>query len=165
MNFESLGNIGDFVGGIGVIVTLAYLALQIRQNTAATKADSYQSVIALASEWSRDLSLDAEICDVLDRGARDLGSLDHIERIRFTLAMSSHFRNMENLHHKFLSGNVDASVWNGWANRTLAFMDAPGTRAWWELNASAFSADFRGFILSAPERAEVPEAFGLDIPQ
>ena len=87
MNFESLGNIGDFVGGIGVIVTLAYLALQIRQNTAATKADSYQSVIALASEWSRDLSLDAEICDVLDRGARDLGSLDHIERIRFTLAM------------------------------------------------------------------------------
>ncbi len=27
---EALGNIGDFVGGIGVVVTLLYLAVQIR---------------------------------------------------------------------------------------------------------------------------------------
>ena len=30
---EDLGNIGDFLGGIGVVVTLVYLAYQIRQNT------------------------------------------------------------------------------------------------------------------------------------
>ena len=28
-----LGNIGDFLGSIGVIVSLVYLAVQIRQNT------------------------------------------------------------------------------------------------------------------------------------
>jgi hypothetical protein len=30
---EALGNIGDFIGGLGVVVTLAYLAVQIRHNT------------------------------------------------------------------------------------------------------------------------------------
>ena len=30
---EALGNLGDFVGGVAVIVTLLYLASQIRQNT------------------------------------------------------------------------------------------------------------------------------------
>jgi hypothetical protein len=30
---EDLGNLGDFLGGIGVIITLIYLATQIRQNT------------------------------------------------------------------------------------------------------------------------------------
>jgi hypothetical protein len=28
---ETLGNIGDFIGGIGVVVTLAYLALAHRE--------------------------------------------------------------------------------------------------------------------------------------
>ena len=30
---EILGNLGEFVGAIGVVVTLVYLAYQIRQNT------------------------------------------------------------------------------------------------------------------------------------
>jgi hypothetical protein len=30
---EDLGNIGDFLGGIAVVVTLIYVATQIRQNT------------------------------------------------------------------------------------------------------------------------------------
>ena len=33
MSLEALGNIGDFVGGVAVVVTLLYLAVQIRQNT------------------------------------------------------------------------------------------------------------------------------------
>jgi hypothetical protein len=157
---EALGNIGDFVGGIGVIVTLAYLALQIKRNTVATKADSYQSVVALASEWARDISLSAEMCDIMDRGARDFRDLSQLEAMRFNLAMSSYFRNMENLHHKFISGNVEDAVWEGWANRTLAFMDAPGTQEWWKLNDSAFSQAFRSFIDSSGERTGVPGAFG-----
>ena len=30
---DALGNIGDFLRGIGVVITLLYLAAQIRQNT------------------------------------------------------------------------------------------------------------------------------------
>ena len=39
---EDLGNIGDFIGGIGVIVMLAYLAVQIRHNTRAARAATLQ---------------------------------------------------------------------------------------------------------------------------
>jgi len=37
MNLETLGNLGDFIGGIGVVATLIYLASQIRQNTASVR--------------------------------------------------------------------------------------------------------------------------------
>ena len=30
---EALGDLGDFLGGIGVMITVIYLALQIRHNT------------------------------------------------------------------------------------------------------------------------------------
>ena len=35
MNLDILGNLGEFLGAIGVIVSLIYLAGQIRQNTRA----------------------------------------------------------------------------------------------------------------------------------
>ena len=159
MSIEFLGNLGDFIGGIGVIVTLIYLALQIRQNTVATKADSYQAVVASASDWSRELSLNTEICEILHRGSEDYDALEVVERLRFNLAMSSYFRNMENLHLKFRTGAVDASVWSGWANRTRAFVLSPGTQAWWALNASAYSSEFRAFIAAPGENPEVPELF------
>ena len=37
MNLDALGNLGDFIGGIGVLATLIYLAYQIRQNTASVQ--------------------------------------------------------------------------------------------------------------------------------
>lgn len=39
-----MGNLGDAVGGIGVIVTLLYLALQTRKNTRAVRAASFHQV-------------------------------------------------------------------------------------------------------------------------
>ena len=33
MNWEAIGAVGEIVGAIAVIATLAYLAIQVRQNT------------------------------------------------------------------------------------------------------------------------------------
>lgn len=38
MNWEALGAIGEIVGAVGVIATLGYLAVQIRQNTRSSRA-------------------------------------------------------------------------------------------------------------------------------
>ncbi len=40
MTREDLGNLGDLLGGIGVVATWLYLVLQIRQNTKQLRADS-----------------------------------------------------------------------------------------------------------------------------
>ena len=40
MTLSELGDLGDFLGGIGVIVTLVYLAIQIRRNTQAVRSAS-----------------------------------------------------------------------------------------------------------------------------
>ena len=44
MTLSDLGNIGEFVGALAVLVTLAYLALQIRQSSATTRAQIRQSL-------------------------------------------------------------------------------------------------------------------------
>jgi hypothetical protein len=44
MSLEDLGNIGELIAAIGVIVSLVYLAVQMRQNTAALQSGSRQQV-------------------------------------------------------------------------------------------------------------------------
>ena len=66
---DILGNVGDFIGGIAVVITLIYLAAQVRQNTSALKAASWQQVVsgardaaklrggpAIAPAWAKGLS-------------------------------------------------------------------------------------------------------------
>lgn len=153
---ETLGNLGDFVGGLGVLVSLVYLAVQIRQNTVATRADSYQDAVAAANEWSREVGARPEVCQMLIDGFGDYDGLPDLEKMQFNLLMASYFRNMENLHAKYASGVIDEQVWQGWANRLRVFLDAPGVAAFWRDNRSAFAADFRRHLDELPSSDELP---------
>ena len=56
MTLEDLGNLGEFIASIGVLITLIYLAIQIRQNTEATKIQTRQAIseaqFAKLNRWS-----------------------------------------------------------------------------------------------------------------
>ena len=42
MDLTQLANLGEFIGGVAVLVTLIYLALQVRQTNLLAKADANQ---------------------------------------------------------------------------------------------------------------------------
>jgi len=147
VNIDALGNIGDFLGGLGVIVTLVYLALQIRQNTITSKTNSYQEAVSAVSEWSREVGVSSEATDILLRGSLNQEDLSPQEQMRFNLLMSAYLRNMENLHMKFLTGAVDSVVWDGWKTRLCTFFDdSPGMMTYWNENESVFSPEFRSNV-------------------
>ena len=56
-----LGNYGEFVGAIGVIVTLGYLAIQMKQNTAQLRSDSYQRHLDNHATHLREVCFNPEV--------------------------------------------------------------------------------------------------------
>ncbi len=66
MNWEAVGAIAELLGGIGVIVSLFYLAMQIQQNTRSVRAASYQSVTSSLSQLSGSIGRNAEASTPLD---------------------------------------------------------------------------------------------------
>ena len=61
MTLQDLGNIGEFVGAIGVIASLVYLAIQIRQNTRTLRAATYESLAQATATSNALLITDPEI--------------------------------------------------------------------------------------------------------
>ena len=49
MTLQDLGDLGDLIGGIAVVITLIYLAVQIRQNTALITAQTVQASVDATS--------------------------------------------------------------------------------------------------------------------
>ena len=62
MTLQDLGNLGEFIGAIAVVISLVYLAAQIRQNTRALHGSSYAQsaeqlwLVNLAIAQDRDLA-------------------------------------------------------------------------------------------------------------
>ncbi len=91
MTITELGALGEFVGAIAVVATLAYLAVQVRQNTRMMRAQIYQARSDANQRYqlfvagSEDMS---EIIDKISDGQRPdaakLGTLTPGERRRLS---------------------------------------------------------------------------------
>ena len=143
---DALGNIGDFIGGIAVVVTLLYLAHQVRQNTKSTHSASYQAIVSSMSVFSRELAFEEERSDLFIKGLLRPDELTESEQIRFSLLMTSYFRSMENIHFQYQSHAIPDDVWEGWAHRIATSVQTPGCRAWWQKEERAYSGRFRKYI-------------------
>ena len=51
MTLEDLANLGEFIGAFAVVVSLIYLAIQIRQNTAQIRESSQVSRLLLQENF------------------------------------------------------------------------------------------------------------------
>ena len=161
---DALGNIGDFIGGIAVVITLLYLAYQLRQNTKSTQSASYQAIVSSMSELSRELAFDDGRSDLLTKGLQCPDGLSASERVRFSLLMTSYFRGLENIHFQYESKAIPDDVWQGWAYRIASSMQTPGCREWWQREQQLYSGRFRKFIEEEALLREVePMSFGVDV--
>jgi hypothetical protein len=127
----ALGNIGDFLGGIGVVITLAYLAVQVRQNTRALRTTSRQDVVDSYRTINR-LMLDPSIARTFSLGLSSFPNLSFDERSRFGALMNEHALFFQAVYALHESGQLEDETYHAYREWIAAVMAAPGGTAWWE---------------------------------
>jgi len=142
---ELLGNYGEFVGAIGVVASLVYLGIQIRQNTTATERSNARQI---AAEHSRTLRsfMETEISDIILRGHQDLDILTPHEKYRWDLAMSSWLEIIEQAYADSKVGAFPEDILAMYRNRLSLIVDTKGGRQWWGNNRAWMSPPFRAEV-------------------
>ena len=89
MNWDAIGAIGEVVGAVGVILSLAFVGRQIRhsshqmgEHSRALRIAAIDQVAAGFSRFRDPLIRDPAVADLWIRGTADYDSLDEIEQIR-----------------------------------------------------------------------------------
>jgi hypothetical protein len=81
MDLTQLSNLGDFIGGIGVLATLIYLAIQIQQTKEFVQMESAQSTTKDFSALLFQL-MDKDHMKLFRRGMKDFESMSKNDQAR-----------------------------------------------------------------------------------
>ncbi len=146
MTLEDLGNLGEFLAALGVLVTLIYLAIQIRQNTHATRASTALEATRDQSAAMYQLNSDAELNRIFYQGCRDFESLSREEQRRFATYMTSTLRSLENILYQTEHGTLDREAWVGIREQIKYVFSQPGTIVWWKRAQNLFNPQLRQFV-------------------
>lgn len=160
MNISEVGAVGELIGGIGVIVTLLYLAVQVRQNA---KQQKFSSTSNLQEQLSQayDPAYFENNMSAYRKGLAD-EQLDPDEYMTFYFLS---FRALAHFHQIFAShkkGYIDDSILSMNRGVLLNFLGAPGMRKYWLTvgREIGFPNDFVEWVNELAENAhEVPVAW------
>jgi hypothetical protein len=71
MNWDAIGALAELAGALGVIASLVYLAIQIRQNTRSAREAAWHSVLRDLQQFRSLIAQDPEVARVYRDGLRD----------------------------------------------------------------------------------------------
>ena len=122
---------GEFIGGIAVVVSLIYLASQIRQNSRLLKVSTTAALATSDIEFSKLLIADSELHRIYEEGLADRDSLPETERRRFDMFLNMMMRAFKRDYYFAQDGAINDSVWQGEKQSHLMMLLQPGARQWW----------------------------------
>lgn len=128
---QLLGNLGEFVGAIAVVITLLYLVRQVHQSTNVSQAETtfayFESVTRVHERMT-----DATFNQLLRKAIASWGDLDADEKMQ----MHGFFADWANkLHMGYLlmrRGVLDEDSYSPWEGAFVSFVKTPGIGAWWQ---------------------------------
>ena len=145
MNWEAIGAIGEIVGAIAVVVTIGYLAVQIRQNTRSVRAATHHSAMRGASDTQNIFAQSEDLAQIYYRGMQDYERLTAEERIRFDGAVRSMFMYYEDTFFQFQHSTIDHHLWEARKSGMMTHLGRPGIASWWKRASRHFSEPFVSF--------------------
>jgi len=146
MNLENTYYVGELVGVVAVVVTLIYVALQVRQNTHATMLSTAHDCLEQVREGLVIIAQDADLAEIYLRGLSGSSSLSPSDRLRFNIFLHYQYRAYENAHFQTVHGVVDPSIWNGLTHYMSFTKGTPGHIEFWNNRKQIFNPSFQRFF-------------------
>ena len=167
MNWEMLSAIGQVVAAIGVIPSLIYLAVQIRdQNKERRRA----GINILSAQWSdlvRTGQESREFAAFFLQGIRSFESLDAPDKLGFSSFFTRYIRNCEGMFIYYRDGALEKALWDEVERTMNDYFAYPGVKEWWTTRKHWLTDEFRAVveaIIAKNPKPKLYTAYKLDAP-
>ena len=132
-------------GIIAVVLSLAFVAYELRQNTQAVQVANHQSLVAMDMEknsWLRDRDFAAVY--VLAR--EDFEALTPVQSTQYLTFIADTFNTWEFAHITYSEGAMGENVWSGFDGFYRTELATEGGQWFWRDGGTEFSPAFRAYI-------------------
>src|SRR5260370_29779628 len=111
MNWEMISAVGQMLGAIGVIISIIYLAVQIRNQNKESQRAAMNVLTTHWSDLNRTLVENPEMAVLWLRALRRFDDLDPQSKLRFVAHLGRFLRFADSLYLSLLDGTLDKRLW------------------------------------------------------
>ncbi|MFT4582661.1 MAG: hypothetical protein ACI8XZ_002415 [Gammaproteobacteria bacterium] len=142
MNWDAIGAIGETVGATAIIVSLIYVALQIRHHTSESKTLRTQNLVSVNSEMTAHVANNSDLSRVIRIGMFDYDALDVDQQFQFSLIFYSIYNQYDFAYHQYLNGLLDDTFFKKMDDEVPMSLTLPGVKTWWDNDRARMSQKF-----------------------
>ncbi len=154
MNWEAIGAVGEIVGAAGVILSLAYLAVQIRQgsaqtrlNTKAIQATAFQDLVQHQSTLFLSQTTNPEVrAAMLKARGHELDAFTDDERVVYGSHTRMIIRSYFNAYNLLKDDLITEDQWRTLMPSIVRETSREAFRGWWAIAGTDFPSDFANMI-------------------
>lgn len=158
MNWNMITAIAAIIGTIAVVVSLLYVARQMKAATRQRTLESYHSVVREVDDFCKLFAQEGANSDIWWRASKGLGNLTDAERVRYFAMLFILFRSWEKAFHYHSEGELEDWSAEVVAKPMVDFTMSNGVQEYWALRKRWYTADFRNWV-----DKQIKERSGVDV--
>jgi hypothetical protein len=140
MNWEAIDALSSFVATLATLVTLIYLAVQIRDSNKLVRTESLQNVLnGYTDRVLNPLVADAELSQIVDSGMGSWEGLTALERGRFANHQAREILQVQNVMQLYESGLLNEVDFEAWIAHVASTLITPGGKVAWGFNRNTIT--------------------------
>ena len=147
--------LAEIVGAVAVVLSVAYLALQVSDNNRLLRSQAHYNGLEL-SQRPLEMMIDNEnLAEVLANCDTDPDTVDRTSWYRWRGYYLMQFNSWEYLYYQNDDGSIPAQLWNG-ADASFKYRVATraGYRRFWSESQLAFDEPFRSYLAAQFAKSE-----------
>jgi hypothetical protein len=167
MNWDAIGAAGEVIGALAVVLTLAYLAIQIRQSTATAKMAAMQNIIQAGVDHTSRIADNSELAEMINRAFDDPSKLTNVERTRVNCHLITLYHHLDGAFHMHMAGMLETEIWEKFAFEGPIWIQVPFIRDWYELEKMRLTPAFQTWLegkLAEVDAPPVMPGYGRPLP-
>ena len=155
MSWDAIGAFGEWAGAIVVIITLIYLARQIKQNSELSRLALYSNDID--SYIQRDhLTTDEHLAAAWSKAIEDPRAMTASEMIRVNSLLSSALTQLARRHYLYDQGFYKVSAQSMGSQELALYFGNEYAQAWWTVNKDSAHVGLPSLIEKTFSRKSIP---------
>ena len=159
MNWDALSAIGELVGAVGVVATLFYVAVQVRQNTRAVRTTTLN---AITSSHQAELRWSSDIGPAMMKALHRPSEMTELDTHQVTEWMTASFIARENEFSQHREGLLDEDKWAQSESVVQVVSGFAWFRSWWnEYGRHIYTAPFVAWVDSVIAKGSFDTAEAL----
>lgn len=148
MSLEQLALLAEVLGAVAILVTLIYLAIQVKDSARASRSAAVTDATTAMQGFYEQLGANSEASDLFLNGLRDPLALSDERRFQYLMLMHSCFLGFQRSYFLAREGTLDIELRNSIGTAIQAVNHLPGMHHYWMQRKSFFQPDFVAWVES-----------------